>query len=96
MNKINETIVLNGNEGLEIDISRIVYNDGAENAATESRPTWMTSHFTAAQLAEKLGSLTFTEDELEGYLKAWLEYTLNCGVKTFRWMWDKYRDYKAA
>ena len=96
MARINETIVLNGNEGLEIDISRIVYNEGTENAMTEPRPSWMTSHFTAAPLAEKLGSLTFTEDELEVYLKAWLEYHFNCGVKSFRWVWDKFRDYKAA
>ena len=96
MARINETIVLNGNEGLEIDISRIVYNDGAENAKTEPRPSWLTAHFTAAQLAEKLGFYTFTEDDLECYLKAWLEYHFNCGIRSFRWMWDKFRDYKAA
>lgn len=93
---INETINLTENEGLEIDISRIVYNDGAENAKTEPCPSWLTTHFTAAQLKERLGSLTFTEDDLEGYVRSWLEYTLNCGIKSFRWVWDKYRDYKAT
>lgn len=92
----NETITLTANEGLQIDFSRIAYPEGTENAQTEPRPSWLTTHFTAEHLKKALGSLTFTEDDLETYLKSWLEYTLNCGVKSFRWLWDKYRDYKAA
>lgn len=92
MAHINETITLSANEGLRIDFSRIEFC--GDN--TEVKPSWMTAHLPAAELEKKLGKLTFTEDELEAYLKSWLEYTLNCGVKTFRWVWDKYRDCKAA
>ena len=93
---INETITLTENEGLEIEISRIEFYAAVEDGQTEPRPSWLSTHFTAAQLKERLGSLTFTEDNLEGYVKGWLEYTLNCGVKSFRWLWDKYRICKAA
>ena len=94
MNRINETIALTAKDGLEIEFSRIVYVDGVETSPV--KPSWMTAHLPAAELEKNLGKLTFTEDELEVYLKSWLEYTLNCGVKSFRWVWDKYRDYKAA
>lgn len=94
MNRINETITLTAKDGLEIEFSRIVYADGV--APSPVKPSWTTAHLPAAELEKSLGSLTFTEDELETYLKGWLEYTFNCGVKSFRWVWDKYRDYKAA
>lgn len=100
--KINEVIELKGNEGLEIDFSRIVYN--AETAAGQpSRPSWIQAHLTAAEIVSNVATLSvdngivrFTEDDLQTYLKAWLEYHFNCGIKSFRWVWDKYRDYKAA
>ena len=94
MEKINETITMAPNEGLEIEFSRITYVDGVADSPV--KPSWMTAHIPAAELEKNLGKLTFTEDELEVYLKSWLEYTLNCGVKTFRWVWDKYRNYNAA
>ena len=94
MNHINETITLAANYGLEIEFSHIVYVDGVADSPV--KPTWMVAHIPAAEIEKNLGKLTFTEDELEAYLKFWLEYTLGCGVKTFRWVWDKYRDYKAA
>ena len=93
---INETITLTENEGLEIEISRIEFSAAVEDGQTESRPSWLTTQFTAAQLKKQLGSLTFTEDNLEGYVKRWLEYTLGFRVKSFRWIWDKYRTCKAA
>ena len=94
MARINETIVLTAKEGLEIEFSRIVHVYGVDDKSV--KPSWMTANIPAAELEKNLGSLTFTEDELEVYLKSWLEHTLNCGVKSFRWVWDKYRDYKAA
>ena len=96
MEKINETITVAPNEGLEIDISRIVYNEGTEATGTATRPHWLKANFTADELNAQFPTLTFTEDDLEQYLKQWLEYTVNCGVASFRWMWDKYRNYKAA
>ena len=94
MGNINETIALTAKDGLEIEFSRIVYVDGVADSPV--KPSWVTAHLPAAEIEKNLGKLTFTEDELEAYLKSWLEYTLNCGVKTFRWVWDKYRNYKAA
>ena len=91
----NETITLTANEGLQIDFSRIVYPEDS-NELKKPRPSWLTTHFTAEHLEKALGSLTFTEDDLEKYLKSWLENTLTYGVKSFRWLWDKYRDYKVA
>lgn len=99
---INEVIELNGNEGLEIDFSRIEYN--AETTPMQpSRPSWIQAHLTSAEIVSHVASISavngvvrFTEDDLETYLKEWLEYHFNCGVKSFRWMWDKFRDYKAV
>lgn len=99
---INEVIELNGNEGLEIDFSRIEYNAETETGVP-SRPTWVQAHLTAAEIVSNVATISaangvvrFTEDELERYLKSWLEYHFNCGIKSFRWIWDKFRDYKAA
>lgn len=100
MEHINETITLTGNTGLMVDISRIVYAD--EQAAEEkSRPRWMTNSFTKEALAKRFtldeyGILTFTEDDFETYLREWLETTVNVPVKSFRWVWDKFYDFKAA
>lgn len=99
---INEVIELKGNEGLEIDFSRIVYN--AETAVGRPyRPSWFKTHITAAEITAKVNTLShergivrFTEDDLETYLKSWLESYFDCGIKSFRWVWDKFRDYKAA
>lgn len=93
MDRINETIALTAKDGLEVEFSRIVYVDGADSPV---KPSWLTAHLPAAELEKNLRKLTFTEDELEVYLKSWLEYTFGCRVTTFRWIWDKYRDYKAA
>lgn len=88
---INETIRLGGNEGLVIDISRIVWEDGSND-----RPGWTVAHIPADELESAFGSLTFTEDDLEEYLKVWIARNFKSAVKSFRWLWDKYRDTKAA
>ena len=102
MNRINEVITLTQNEGLEIDFSRIVYNAETETGEP-SRPSWTRATLSSAEIVNNVtvlsannGVVQFTEDELEDYLKKWLEYHFNCGVKSFRWMWDKFRTYKAA
>lgn len=100
MEHINETITLTGNTGLMVDVSRIVYADEAA-AEEKSRPRWMTHSFTKETLAKRFaldeyGILSFTEDNFETYLREWLETTVNAAVKSFRWVWDKFYDFKAA
>lgn len=99
---INEVIELNGNEGLEIDFSRIEYN-AAPVTGQPSHPTWVKAQFTPSEivanvniLSNERGIVRFTENDLEAYLREWLEYHFNRGIKSFRWMWDKFRNYKAA
>lgn len=99
---INETINLTENEGLEIDFSRIEYN-AAPVTGQPSHPTWVKAQFTPSEivanvniLSNERGIVRFTENDLEAYLREWLEYHFNRGIKSFRWMWDKFRDYKAA
>ena len=101
MNKINETIALRPNEGLEIEISRLAFQrDPAPGLPTP--PSWTTVHLTAAEIEAHIphtaedGTILFTEDNLECYLMAWISTTYNAPVKTFRWLWDKYRTTKAA
>ena len=96
MNRINETIELNPNEGLAVEISRILWD-------TDGLNSWMERHFSLEEIATGLGktpdengTVTFTEDEFEGYLSKWLATSTGSAHKGFRWMWDKYRNYKAA
>ena len=92
----NETITLNVNrDGLEIDFSRITYGDVPNNPKTA--PSWGTFNFSASDLAKAVegakvdgGSVTFTEDQLEVYLKGWLDSHFKHTVTSFRWMWDRY------
>lgn len=103
MSKINEVITLTKNEGLEIDFSRIVYNAETETGEP-SRPSWTRATLSLAEIVANVHTslvkdgvvCEFTEDALEEYLKKWLEYHFNCGIRSFRWMWDKYRNFKAA
>ena len=99
---INEVIELNGKEGLEIDFSRIEYV-AAPVTGQPSRPTWVKANLTSAEIVSNVATLSvengvcrFTEDDLESYLKQWLEYHFNCGIKSFRWVWDKCRTFKAV
>lgn len=102
MEHINETITLGANECLEVEISRITFIEPAE-VGQPSHPTWVKAQFTPSEIVSNVhttmemeGVCEFTEDALEAYLKQWLEYHFNCGIKSFRWMWDKFRNYKAA
>lgn len=96
MNKINETIVLNIKRGgLEIEFSRISYGDVPNDP--KSAPSWGVFVFPATSLAEDVkgatvakGFVMFTEDQLEEYLKAWLNNHFKHTVTSFRWIWDKY------
>ena len=98
MGKINEVISLNSNEVVRVDISRIEYSFDVTDERTPSRPTWMVAELTPAEIIANVkcqsvgnGVAKFTEDDLESYLSGWLEYHLNCGVKKFRWVWEKIR-----
>lgn len=100
----NETITLAANEGVQIDFSRIVYADEDTSNGNHSRPTWLTAHISAMEIYNNAkcandttnDTVLVTEDDLEVYLKSWLETTLKAPVAKFRWLWDKYRDFKAA
>lgn len=101
MAHINETITLNRNEGLAVNISRIDWDTDGEKV--DGLKSWMDHHFTAADIATGLGKtpdaygfVTFTEDEFEEYLSDWLSNTTGFCHKGFRWLWDKYRNYKVA
>lgn len=103
MSKINEVIELNGKEGLEIDFSRIVFSNPTETIGLPSRPSWVQARLSNAEIVSNVetlsvnaGNVRFTEDDLQVYLKKWLEFHFNCAISSFRWMWDKFRDYKAA
>lgn len=101
MEKVNETIALAKNEGLAVDISRIQWDtDGEEVAGLNP---WMECHFPADEIAKALGKtadengvIFFTEDEFEEFLSNWLTNTSKFCHKGFRWLWDKYRNFKAA
>lgn len=102
MSKINETITLCGNEGLEVEISKITLVNPSE-VGQPSHPSWVKANLTISEIVSNVattaignGSVSFTEDDLEAYLKQWLEYHFNCGITSFRWVWDKYRNFKAA
>lgn len=99
MSMINETINLNPkSEGLVIDIARIAWDEAAKPVG--GLKTWMTVNFPADEIAAGLGIqqqngwLTFTEDDFEAFLGKWLTEKF-APQKGFRWMWDKYRNYKA-
>ena len=99
MNKINETINLNPkSEGLKVEISRIEWDGEAKQV--EGLKTWTVVDFPACEIAAGLGIqqqngwLTFTEDDFEGFLDKWLTEKF-APHKGFRWIWDKYRNYKA-
>lgn len=104
MSKINETITLTANEGLEIDFSKIEFDTVVTTKGKfPSNPSWLRANLSNSEIIANVkvlsavkGVACFTEDDLEVYLKKWLEYHFNCGVKTFRWLWDKYRNFKAA
>ena len=102
MSKINETITLNENEGLEIEFSKIVYN-APTDVGGPSRPSWVKATLALPEIIANVhmgtvvgNTCIFTEDDLEVYLKAWLDFHFHCGIKSFRWMWDKFRNCKAA
>lgn len=101
MAHINETINLNRNEGLDIDINRIVYKEDT-GAVVDIRPNWMKVQVSANEIEKHLPKsvcgdiVIIREDELEILLKALLSKQVNSEVASFRWVWDKFRDYKAA
>lgn len=99
---INEIIELGANEGLEIDFSKIVTN-AITVEGQPSYPSWVRARLSVSEIISNVnvlsasnGEARFTENDLETYLKNWLEYHFNCGIKSFRWTWDKYRNFKAA
>lgn len=96
MAHINETITINPSEGLEIDISRIEFADVSDKA----RPSWTRVNFSYSNLAEDFPPcgkyIILTEDDLETVIRKWLEHIFNCGIRSFRWVWDKCRTYNAA
>lgn len=102
MAHINETIELNRNEGIDIDVSRIAYRDGTGDVV-DIRPAWAKLQITAREIAERFpemqsGGVTVatTEDDVEAFVKEILSKRMKSEVVSFRWVWDKFRDYKVA
>lgn len=98
---MNETITLvKGNGGLQIDVSRMKW-DGENVSAL---PSWKVLYFSASEIAESIAGagngllVTFTEDDFERFLAGWLEREYGNGHKlaSFRWLWDKVRDFKVV
>ena len=89
MGTINETITLNGNTGLTVDVTRIEYKDGFHG------PTWITANIPSAELRtlcgkDGKGRFVTTEDEVEVALTKWLTRHFGHEVASFLWMWDTY------
>lgn len=98
---MNETITLvKGNGGLQVDVSRMKWD--CENI--QSLPTWKVIYFSASEIAELIAGscngrfVSFTEDDLEVILARWLEKEYGNGHKlvSFRWLWDKVRDFQSV
>ena len=82
----NEEIHLNENEGLEIDIYRITYNDG--NAI--GRPTSHKITLPYKDIKCFLKDDTISEEILESIVVGMVRHE-KPNIKSFRWLWDRYR-----
>jgi len=96
---INETITLNENEELDVEVSRIQYEQNLQSNPT----TFIRLNFSFEDLNSSGGAelsrdpsgdydtLTIDENSLEKLIRDVLAGTLNTKISSFRWTWDKHR-----